>query len=161
MKSISITTRLLYLILSIGFILFLGSLFSFIVLNIIGEEPTVTSAYWKRLFVAKMTNTITIPGLILIVIGVLWVMIKDHPFLKRWAIAAQVLLALLTINTAFVVIPTVYAVNDLSLQQLCGNTFLDNYVILKTKEDMLGAFNMLMAIGLFLIVIFQVKLNER
>lgn len=160
MKSINITTRLLYLISSIGFILFLGSLFSFIILNFISEEPTVTSTYWQRLFVEKMTYTITISGLILIVIGTLGYLKKDRPFSTIWAFAALILLVLLVLNTVFFVVPTVNVVNNLALQQLHSNVFLDEYTVLKTKEDIFGAINILITIGLLFIIIFQSKKKD-
>lgn len=160
MKTPNTITRIFYLIFSVGFILFLGSLFSFIVLNIISEEPTVVSTYWQRLFVEKMTKTITIPGLALIVIGVFLFLKKEHPFSKRWMIIVQVLLALLIINTSVFVVPIVNTVNDLALEQLNSNVFLEEYTKLKMKEDMFGAVNILMTTGLLLIIIFRSRYEK-
>jgi hypothetical protein len=158
MKSTNGMTRVLYFTFSIGFILFLGSLFSFIVINLTGEEPTVSSIYWQRLFVKKMISVMTVPGLALIVISDVFLCLKkDCPFSKRWMLIAQIIIALLVINSAFFIIPTAYTVNEISLQQLNTGVFFDEYARLKSKEDIVGAVNFLMTIGLLLTIIFRAK----
>ncbi len=156
MKTEKILTRVCYLVFSLGFILFLGSIFSFMVMNMSGEQPTVQSIYQQRLFVIQMIHFMTIPGLALIVAGdILLLSGKNRPFAKGWMWVVQIIIALLVVNSAFFIVPTATAVNKVALEQLKEDTIQKEYLMGKNKEDILGAINFLMAIGLLLVLIFS------
>jgi len=140
------------LIAIIGFILCLGSISAFIVMNIVlGDSPSIDSIYWQRLFVSKITFVLIIPGIILIVLSAVILSWKLHGFFNnKWITIAQSLIILIIINSTNIII-LADKVTAIAIHQQQIMTARPEYVILKSKEDMFGALNMIMLLGCLII----------
>ncbi len=58
------------IITAIGYSLCLGSITSFVAMNIIsGKNPTIEFLYWQRMFVNPIMNFVTMPGIWLFLFG--------------------------------------------------------------------------------------------
>jgi hypothetical protein len=139
-----------------GFILCLGSIFSFIAMNLVqGNSPSVDSIYLQRLFVSKITFDLIIPGIVLIVLGAVFLSWKQYGFFSnKWITIVQTLVILIIINSSNVTL-IADKVTAIAIHQHQIMTSLPEYVILKSKEDMFGGLNMVMLLACLIITIYQ------
>ena len=139
----------------IGFILCLGSIFSSIIMNIVlGNSPSIDSIYWQRLFVSKIIFTLIIPGLILIVVSAIILSCKQYGFFRgKWITIVQLLIILIVINSINITL-LAEKVTAIAIHQQQIMTAISKYVILKSMEDMFGAFNMMMLLSSPIIAIY-------
>jgi hypothetical protein len=140
----------------VGFILCLGSIFSFIAMNLVmGNSPSVDSIYLQRLFVSKITFVLIIPGIVLIVLGAVFLSWKQYGFFSnKWITIAQSLLILIIINSTNI---TLFAdkVTAIAIKQKLTMTSIPEFILLKSKEDMFGALNLIMLLACLIIAIYQ------
>lgn len=139
----------------LGFILCLGSIFSTIVMNIVlGSSPSIDSIYWQRLFVSKIVFVLIIPGIILIVVSALILSWKQYGFFcRKWITIAQLFIVLIIINSINITL-LVDKVTAIAIRQHQTMTAIPEYGLLKSREDMFGAFNMIMLLGCLIIAIY-------
>jgi hypothetical protein len=140
----------------VGFILCLGSIFSFIAMNLVqGNSPSIDSIYLQRLFVSKITFVLIIPGIVLIVLGAVFLSWKQYGFFSnKWIAIAQSLLILIIINSTNI---TLFAdkVTAIAIKQKLTMTSIPEFILLKSKEDMFGALNLIMLLACLIIAIYQ------
>lgn len=144
------------LIAIIGFILCLGSIFSFIVMNVaLGSSPTIESVYWQRLFVSKITDVLVLPGITIFVISAALLSWKQYGFFTNWkVIVVQVFMVLIILNTFNITVIEKDA-TAIAIRQFQTMKEIPDYLVLKNKEDMFGAFNMIMLLACLIIGFFQ------
>jgi hypothetical protein len=123
----------------VGFILCLGSIFTFIVMNIVlGGSPSIDSIYWQRLFVSKITFVLIIPGVILIVLGAFLLSWKRYGFFNnKWITIAQSLIILIIINSTNIILLS-ERVTIIAVQQQQIMTAIPEYFILKNTINRLN-----------------------
>ena len=146
-----------YQLLSIlGFILCLGSIFSFIVMNIVlGDAPSISSVYWQRLFVSKITAVLIIPGISLVVISTLLLSLKYYGFFSNiWVTITQILVVLIIINSVNITL-LAEKVTAIAIHQKEIMADIPGYIKLKSKEDVFGAVNMLMLLTFLIISVYK------
>lgn len=151
----SYLAKTLQLLAILGFILCLGSIFSLIVMNIVlGSSPSIDSIYLQRLFASKISSTLIIPGLILIVVNTCILSWKLYGFFSsKWIAIAQLLIILIIINSINITL-LADKVTAIAIHQHQTMTTISEYGILKNKEDMFGAFNIMMLLGCLIIAIY-------
>lgn len=150
--------RTYHLLLILGFILCLGSIFSFIVMNIVfGETPSIESTYWQRLFVSEITNVLIIPGICLILISTILFSWKFYGFFSNiWVIIIQVLVVIIVINTINITLMAEKATAIAIHQKVIMNS-IPEYVKIKSREDIFGAINMLLLLTYLIISQYKFK----
>lgn len=129
----------------LGFILSLGSISCFIVMNIVnGSSTSIETMYWQRLFVSKVTYFLIIPGISLIVVCAF---IRSLGLKKLrthwWLTIVKVMIILIVINTINITF-IANKVTQLAILQHQTTTLIPEISSLKGKEDMFGGINMLM-----------------
>ena len=137
-----------------GFSLSLGSIVSFIAMNIIaGETPTTEFWYWQRKFVSAITNYVTLPGIWLFFLGnTSWFLVLGKERKKINYIL--VILPVLTILNAYmIIVPVAKKVNKAAVQQIQLPGFIKDFTFNKSIEDISGGINMLFLLS-FLAVYF-------
>lgn len=144
------------LIAIIGLILCLGSIFSFIVMNVVlGSSPTIESVYWQRLFVSKITEVLVLPGITTFIVGAVLLSWKQFGFLTNWkVIVGQIFLVLIILNTVNITVIETDA-TAIAIRQFQAMKEIPGYLVLKNKEDMFGALNMIMLLACLIIGTFQ------
>jgi hypothetical protein len=140
----------------IGFVLCLGSIFSFIVMNIVlGSSPTIESVYWQRLFVSEITDVLLLPGIIIFALSAILLSWKQYGFFtNRKVIVGQIFVVLIILNTVNITVIEKNA-TAIAIHQFQAMKEIPAYLVLKNREDMFGALNMLMLLACLIIGIFQ------
>ncbi len=133
------------ILLTIGFALCLGSIASFIAMNVInGEMPGIQFSYWQRTFVNPIMNFVTIPGMWLFLFSNILLFFTGKDKNSRTGLILLILSVLIFINGQFVIVPIAGIVNDLAIQQNSSSIILQEYASKKSAEDFAGGINMLL-----------------
>ncbi len=129
----------------LGFIFCLGSIFTFIAMNmVLGDNPSIEAVYWQRLFVSKITNVLIMPGLVFIVGGAIALSLLHYGFFTNRSLSIiQTLIFLIAINSIHISI-LVRKVSTIAIQQYESSTTIKNYMAIKSREDMFGGINMIL-----------------
>ncbi len=136
------------IITAIGYSLCLGSITSFIAMNIIsGKNPTIEFLYWQRMFVNPIMNFVTMPGIWLFLFENIGMFLILEEKRKRSITVLLILSFLVVANAQIIIIPFAKRVSYLAVQQFQASEFLHEFVINKTIEDTCGGIN-----SLFLLV---------
>ncbi len=148
-----------YHLLSIlGFILCLGSIFSFVVMNIaLGESPSVDSIYWQRLFVSKITFVLIIPGICLFLVAAIFLSWRYYGFFSNvWVLLVQLLVVLVVVNSINIVLlaekATAIAIHQKEIMQS-----IPEYIKIKSREDIFGGINMLILLATLMVSFYKLK----
>lgn len=132
----------------LGFALCVGSIFSFIAMNIISPKETIdfTFFYWQRKFVNPIMNFVTIPGIwIFLISNISEYFLNRNNTKKKWKkITLLVLAGLIFLNGIFLIVPTAKIVS--SIAENMNNLSLHSQEFLKHKsiEDIFGGINLVM-----------------
>jgi hypothetical protein len=147
-----------YLVSILGFIFCLGSIFSFIVMNIVlGETPSIDSVYWQRLFVSKITEVLIIPGICLVLIAAILISWKYYGFLSNnWVILVQLLVVLIVINSINIILLSEKA-TEIAIHQKETMENIPEYLKNKSREDIFGGLNTLMLLATLIIPFYKLK----
>ena len=152
------------LLTTVGYSLCLGSVASFIAMNIIAaDSPTIEFLYWQRFFVNPIMNYITIPAIWLFLMGNLGLFLvikKDRSF---WNIVLLVLSFLILINGQFIIHPLATSVSGFAVQQFQTHQVITNFGRDKAMEDICGGINLLFLLSYlaaYIFIIGHAKTNK-
>ena len=154
-KQIVVVSQILTII---GFSLCIGSIASFIAMNVITPKTTLDLdfTHWQRYFAKPITNYVTVPGIWLFVTGNIGLYLFQ--FNKDNLNTAILIVAMLTfINGIFVIVPTARIVNRLAFEQaeLARNVPL--FLRKKMFEDSCGGINLFLLITYLTLTVIQIR----
>lgn len=141
-----------------GFIISLGSIFTFIVMNdVLGDSPSIDSIYWQRLFVSRITEVLILPGVGLIFTGTFILSWKQYGFFRNtWISILQILVVLIVINSVNITL-LAGRVTEIAVRQWQTSVFSPEYINLKSAEDIFGAINVVMMITCLIVPFYKNK----
>ncbi len=146
------------IIIAIGYSLCLGSIASFIAMNIIaGKSPTIEFLYWQRTFVNPIMNFVTVPAMWLLLLGNIALFLTSKYKRKAANVMLLILSLLIVVNGQAVITPLARKVSNLATQQFQASTFLQDFATNKTIEDTCGGINLLLLLAYLTIYIFTSK----
>lgn len=144
----------------IGFSLSLGSIFSFIAMNVVAPQPLLPDDFviWQRYFITSIMNYVTVPAMVLFLLGNgLFVFLKGA---KKKTITLFLLSVIICINGLFFIVPTAYKANTYTIHKNYLEQHWNAYLIEKSLEDTLGGINMLLLlVYLFIVIYFAINNN--
>jgi len=142
----------------IGAILFFGGILSSIVINtVITNSLDVTSNYYHHQLVSQITYSLTVPGMWVSIVAIpasLFIK-KINPFQSRVHILILFLMLLILTNGIAFLSPIIDEVTLLVQNGFSSGELPQNYQSLKSKEYLLGAVNFIMALIVFIFMVFR------
>ena len=142
----------------IGAILFFGGILSSIVINtVITDSLDVTLNVHYHQLISQITYSITIPGMWLSIVAVsasLFIK-KINPFQSRIHILILFLMLLILTNGIAFLSPMIDEVTLLAQNGFSSGDLSQNYQSLKSKEYLLGGVNFIMALIVFVFMVFR------
>ncbi len=136
----------------IGYSLCVGSIASFIAMNMIsGTNPTIEFLYWQRIFINPIMNFVTMPGIWLFLIGniIMFLILENKKKIKN--LVLLILSFLVVINGQMIIFPFAKKVSRLAVQQNQTSEFIQEFTTNKTIEDTFGGINLLFLL-LYLVI---------
>ncbi len=130
----------------VGFSFCLGSIASFVALNVIaGENPTIEFSYWQRSFIDPIMRFVTMPGCWLLLFGNVGVFLalKGN---RRSVNAVLLILSILILCNGLWIFSVAENVSNLAVEQFQMAEPLPAYSAKKTVEDAFGGMNMALLI---------------
>lgn len=151
-----ITIALLLII--IGFALSLGSIMAFIAMNMVAPQPLLPGDFviWQRFFIIPIMNYVTIPAIILFLLGngLFLLFVKSNK--KGISTTLFFLSVAIFVNGMFFIIPTAYKANTFVISKNYLEQHWDAFLSEKTMEDILGGINMLFLLLYLCLAIYMI-----
>lgn len=142
----------------IGFVMTLGSIASFIAMNIVAEKPLTPNDFvvWQRYFITPIMDYVTTLGVILFLCGNTLLLFQKITRKSAIDIALFLLSVVVFVNGMFFIIPTAYKANVFANNQAYLEQHWNTFLAQKTMEDSLGGVNMLLLLSYLFLVIYLI-----
>jgi len=155
------TLRLLRLGHFAGLILFLGSIFSFILItNLAQNEPLSDLAFARRIISAGTTH-LTLPGLWLLAVTGLGLGLLKYGAGSRFFRIKLLLTALIVINAHLFVAPAVNRASSIAMESLAAGHLGSAYSSAFKREEMFGVTNVLLALATAVVAVWRLGTKGR
>ena len=146
----------------LGLILFLGSIFLYILISGLTSHSSLENLVFSRQIIRTGTLFLTIPGLGLVVLSGLIMTTKYYGFFKhRWLTIKQFLMLTILLNSKFLVLPAIE--EALRLAKLSQETgfLLPEYQAAYQQEAIFGGINVMLSIVSMVVAIWKPKARRK
>lgn len=144
-----------------GLILFLGSVFTFIVISASFTDATLQGIAFGRQIISTGTKFLTIPGIWLITLSGIFMGYRKYSFKQRFVQVKLVLALLILLNTYFLIVPSAKEATELAVSSLVKGYLPLEYSDAYIKESIWGAVNVLLAIIAMVTGIWKWGVNKK
>lgn len=139
----------------IGYSFCLGSIASFISMNIIASDsPTIEFFYWQRRFVNPIMDFVTMPGIWLLLIGNFGLFLQQKNKINALLLFLSFLVVL---NGQFIIIPLAKLVSNLAIKQFQRSHMIQDFTANKLIEDICGGINLIFVLIYLVVYIFHIR----
>jgi hypothetical protein len=139
-----------------GLVIFLGSIFTFIVISALIKDASLENIAFGRKIISTGTNFLTLPGMWVLAITGVWMGYKLYGLKQRFFQIKLMLITLIVINAYFFVVPTVTSATELACHSLAQGQFLPSYNTAYTQESIFGAVNVLLTVAAAVIGVWKI-----
>lgn len=141
---------------AIGFALSLGSIASFIAMNIIAAKPLSPNDFvvWQRHFITPIMNYASIPGIVLFLCGNGLFLFQKT--IRKTDVTLFLLSVIVFVNGMFFIVPTAHKANVFANNQIYLAQHWDTFLEQKTIEDSLGGANLLLLLSYLFVFIYLI-----
>lgn len=140
-------SRVLKLIHLGGFVVSLGSIFTFIVISAVMEGASLGDIAFGRTIISTGTSVLALPGMWVLAVSGVWMGYKRYGLKQRFFQLKLLLVILVMINGYFFVIPLVTLATELAVQSLAQGQLLPAYKSLYMQESTVGTLNIVLIIA--------------
>ena len=142
-----------------GLVIFLGSIFTFILISTLIENASLENISFGRQIISRGTKVLTIPGMLTIAISGLWLGYIRYGLRHRFFLIKALLISVILINTTLFILPAVNSATDIAIKSLEEGVILSEYKPAYMKESMFGALNVFIAIVAAIIGVRSKKID--
>lgn len=143
----------------LGLVLFLGSIFTFIVASGVIRGADVLSISVGRRIISSGTDLLTVPALLLVVISGAWMAWVGGGFASRFVRIKLAIGVLLLLNAVVFVVPAVHLATELAVQSVSSGQLLPGFSAAYMQEEIAGALNILLGIGALAVGVWKTSLR--
>lgn len=140
----------------VGLVLFLGSIFTFIVVSALVDGASLENLAFGRRIISRGTVVLTLPGLWLMVITGLWMGYRRYGFASRFVQIKLALAILIVLNAHLVIVPAADHATTLAEISRASDQLLPEYHAAYLRETVFGAVNVLLAIAAAVVGIWKI-----
>ncbi len=130
----------------IGLVLTLGSICTFLVVSSVIDGASVEGIALGRRIISAGTNALTLPGKSLLALGGIGMGLLRYGVKDRF-FQLKLLLALIAVNGAIFVAPSVSAATELAVRSLSEGRLLAEYGPAYARESIFGAVNVVLMLA--------------
>lgn len=139
-----------------GLVLFLGSIFSFIVVSSLTKEASLADLVFGRKIISAGTNYLTLPGMWLLAITGVWMGLRKYGTSSHFFQAKLLLIALIVVNAHFFIVPAVENATGIAKQSLAAGRIAAGYHDAFLREEISGALNVLLAVVAAIVGVWRI-----
>jgi hypothetical protein len=151
-----IMSRVLKLVHLGGFVISLGSIFTFIVISAVMEGASLENIAFGRKIISTGTNVLALPGIWVLAVTGVWMGYKCHGLKQRFFQLKLLIVILVLINGYFFVIPLVTSATELATQSLAHGQLLPTYKSMYVQESIVGTLNIILIIAAAVVGVWRV-----
>ncbi len=151
-------SRLLHII---GLVVTLGSISTFLVVSSVIDGAGVEGIALGRRIISAGTNALTIPGMCLLAVSGIGMGLLRYGVKDRFFQLKLLLLALVAVNGALFVAPSVSAATEIAIRSLPGGKLLAEYGPAYARESMFGAANIVLMLAAAIVGVWRAGAPSR
>ncbi len=145
----------------LGLTLFLGSIFTFLVVSTLTKGGSLTDLLFARRVISTGTFVLTLPGMWLIAISGTVLMLREYGFNEyRWLNIKNVAIILIILNSYFFIVPAMTEALELAQASVLAGTLNPDYGSAYMKESVFGAVNVLLVLASMAVGIWKSRKKE-
>jgi hypothetical protein len=139
--------KLLKLFHLFGLILFLGSIFNFLLISILTKDNSLENLVFARQIISKGTLFLTLPGMWLIAGTGAIMTLQSYDFIeRRWLNLKHLIIVLVIMNAHFVIVPAAETALEIAENSLRQGVLLSDYERAYMRESIWSGINVILVI---------------
>lgn len=139
-----------------GFVISLGSIFTFIVISAVMEGASLENIAFGRKIISTGTSVLALPGIWVLAITGVGMGYKRYGLKQRFFQLKLLLVILVMINGYFFVMPLVTSATELAVQSLAQGQLLPAYKGMYVQESTIGTLNIILIIVAAVVGVWRV-----
>lgn len=139
-----------------GTTLFLGSIFTFIVVSAQVQGASLDNLVFGRQVIGAGTWALTLPGICVTAATGIWMGYKRFGLTQRFCLIKLLLTALIAVNGFFFVVPAVLTATEAAVQSRALGHLLPTYDPAYLKESIFGSINILAALAASIVGVWKI-----
>ncbi len=143
-----------------GLVLFLGSIFTFIVVSSLTKGASLENLVFGRQIISAGTVSLTLPGMWLVAITGVLMAYRQYGFSVRFSQLKLLLTALIILNAYFFILPAEKAATGLARQSLAQGLLSPEYEAAYIRESIFGAANVVFIIAAAVVGVWRIGVRR-
>ncbi len=144
----------------LGITLFLGSIFTFVVVSSLSKGASLADLVFARRLISAGTSSLTLPGMWLILASGIVLTLRGKGFWRHnWLNMKHIIIVIVALNAYFVVVPAVDSALELAQRSFSQGALNPSYDAAYMKESVFGGINVLLVLLAMVAAIW--KFGER
>jgi len=144
----------------VGLVIFLGSIFTFVVISTLIEGASLENIAFGRKIISTGTNVLTLPGMWVLAITGVWMGYKRYGLNQRFFQFKLLLIMMVVINAYLFVVPAATSATEIAVRSLAQGQLLPEYKAAYMQESIFGAVNVLLTLAAAVIGIWKVGVKS-
>lgn len=143
-----------------GMVIFLGSIFTFILVSSLIESASLENLAFGREIISRGTLMLTAPGMGAIAISGLLLGYQRYGLRHPFFLVKALIISIIVLNTLLFILPAVNSATAFAQESLLQGSLKPEYETAYLQESIFGAVNVLTAIGAAIMGVWAQKNNS-
>jgi uncharacterized membrane protein len=139
-----------------GLVIFLGSIFTFIVVSTLTQGASLENIAFARVIISKGTNALTLPGMWLLAVTGIFLGYKRYGLNNRFFQLKMLFIVLIILNAHFLIVPAADSASEIASRSVQAGQLLAEYSAAYMRETIFGAANILLAIAAGVVGVWRI-----
>jgi hypothetical protein len=139
-----------------GLIIFLGSIFTFILISVLGKSAGLELVAYGRKIISTGTYTLTLVGMWMIAISGICMGYKGCNAKKRFLQIKLLLAALIMLNAYLFIVPAMNTATELATKSLLLGKLIPEYSGAYLRESIFGALNIILVTAAAVVGVWKI-----
>lgn len=153
--------RLLKLAHFVGLIIFLGSIFTFIVISTLTKNASLENLAFGRSIISTGTLVLTLPGMWVLAVSGIFMGIRRYGVKNRFVQIKFILITAIILNAYFFVVPAAQMASAIANRSLIIGHLLPGYADAYQRETLFGAINVLLTMTAAVVGVWKIGATDR
>ena len=144
----------------VGLVIFLGSIFTFIVISALTKNASLENLAFGRKIISTGTDVLTLPGMWILVITGILMGYKKYGLKSQFFIFKFFVVTLVILNAHFLIVPAAHDATEIASRSLAAGHLLSEYGAAYMRESIFGAANILLAVIAAVVGVWKIGMKQ-